>query len=188
VIRIICVAASAAALLAGSAQATLFDFNYAYSFTGPTGIVTGNLSGRIDGVLQSDNNNVLVNGLVGPVSIDGQPVATLLYTNSFTAHFEPRQSFAFVTLDGLQMNFIACESAACNVSVFGISKLLSQSVPGGTLIGGIGSLNTDEAYDARGWSMRAVTGGVPEPASWAMLIVGFGLVGAAARRRTAIAT
>ena len=31
-------------------------------------------------------------------------------------------------------------------------------------------------------------GGVPEPATWAMLIVGFGLVGAAARRRnTAVA-
>ncbi len=29
-------------------------------------------------------------------------------------------------------------------------------------------------------------GGVPEPASWAMLIVGFGMVGAAARRRTAV--
>ncbi len=28
-----------------------------------------------------------------------------------------------------------------------------------------------------------VPGGVPEPATWAMLILGFGLVGAAARRR-----
>jgi PEP-CTERM motif len=185
--RVIQAAATAAALLAGSAQATLFDFNYAYSFTGPTGLVTGNLSGRIDGVLQSDNNNVLVNALVGPVSIDGQPVATLLYTNAFTAHFANQQSFAFVTLDGLQMNFIACETSACNGSIFAVRKLLTDPVPGGTLIGGIGSLNTDEAYDARGWSMRAVTGGVPEPASWAMLIAGFGLVGAVARRRNAIA-
>jgi hypothetical protein len=30
-------------------------------------------------------------------------------------------------------------------------------------------------------------GGVPEPATWAMMILGFGLVGAAARRRTTIA-
>lgn len=28
----------------------------------------------------------------------------------------------------------------------------------------------------------SVTSGVPEPATWALLIVGFGLVGAAARR------
>lgn len=33
-------------------------------------------------------------------------------------------------------------------------------------------------------SSVAVPGGVPEPAAWAMLIIGFGLVGAAARRRT----
>lgn len=32
-------------------------------------------------------------------------------------------------------------------------------------------------------SIEAVTGGVPEPASWAMMIVGFGLVGMSARRR-----
>lgn len=31
------------------------------------------------------------------------------------------------------------------------------------------------------------TGGVPEPASWAMLIAGFGMVGAAMRRRAALA-
>ena len=31
--------------------------------------------------------------------------------------------------------------------------------------------------------LPAIPGGVPEPATWAMLIAGFGLVGAAARRR-----
>ena len=33
---------------------------------------------------------------------------------------------------------------------------------------------------------KPVVGGVPEPATWAMLIAGFGLVGAAARRRRAL--
>lgn len=32
----------------------------------------------------------------------------------------------------------------------------------------------------------AVTPGVPEPATWAMLVVGFGLIGGAARRRTRV--
>ena len=32
-------------------------------------------------------------------------------------------------------------------------------------------------------SIEAVAGAVPEPASWAMMIVGFGIVGALARRR-----
>ena len=35
------------------------------------------------------------------------------------------------------------------------------------------------------WVVRGTGGAVPEPASWAMLIAGFGLVGAAQRRRKA---
>ena len=50
-----------------------------------------------------------------------------------------------------------------------------------------------DAYNAAGDGGQAFAiggalsaGAVPEPASWAMLIAGFGLVGAAARRRTAV--
>ena len=32
--------------------------------------------------------------------------------------------------------------------------------------------------------VRQVTGGVPEPATWAMMLLGFGAMGAALRRRT----
>lgn len=42
--------------------------------------------------------------------------------------------------------------------------------------------NDLRAFDAIGWN-RAVPAAVPEPATWAMMISGFGLVGAAARRR-----
>ncbi|WP_017667450.1 CHRD domain-containing protein [Sandarakinorhabdus sp. AAP62] len=38
-----------------------------------------------------------------------------------------------------------------------------------------------------GGEIRGNLGAVPEPSSWAMLIAGFGLVGAAARRRRAVA-
>jgi hypothetical protein len=34
---------------------------------------------------------------------------------------------------------------------------------------------------------RIPTGGAPEPASWALMILGFGLAGSVMRRRTAIA-
>ncbi len=36
-------------------------------------------------------------------------------------------------------------------------------------------------------NFRVITQGVPEPAAWALLIIGFGLVGAAARRRGQVA-
>lgn len=50
-----------------------------------------------------------------------------------------------------------------------------------TLIGTQGSFHI--GLDAI--SVEALTSGVPEPGSWAMLIAGFGLTGAAARRRRA---
>jgi hypothetical protein len=37
--------------------------------------------------------------------------------------------------------------------------------------------------DGQGYRLNTLVGGVPEPESWAMLIAGFGLVGAVARRR-----
>ncbi len=36
----------------------------------------------------------------------------------------------------------------------------------------------------QGYRIDTITGSVPEPATWAMMIVGFGMVGVAARRRT----
>jgi hypothetical protein len=38
-------------------------------------------------------------------------------------------------------------------------------------------------FDGETFDVRVVSGGVPEPATWAMMIVGFGLVGSALRRR-----
>jgi hypothetical protein len=58
-----------------------------------------------------------------------------------------------------------------------------------------GNVSSGNGYTADG-SARAIidwkiaynnVGGVPEPTSWAMLITGFGLVGATARRRRAVA-
>jgi len=43
------------------------------------------------------------------------------------------------------------------------------------------------AFDAMGYDLRDTSGAVPEPATWAMLIIGFGFVGSAMRRRTAAA-
>lgn len=54
---------------------------------------------------------------------------------------------------------------------------------------GTGGDNYYAVSEIQGFGERAGVGGVPEPASWAMMIMGFGLLGAATRRsrRTAIA-
>ncbi len=58
---------------------------------------------------------------------------------------------------------------------------LESYVSGGSYIGpGSGNF---AVWDDFTFDSSPAVGGVPEPASWAMLIAGFGLVGAAARRR-----
>lgn len=47
-----------------------------------------------------------------------------------------------------------------------------------------------QGVEGGGWQARSITAGtppVPEPAAWALMITGFGLVGSALRRRPAIA-
>jgi hypothetical protein len=95
---------------------------------------------------------------------------------------------------------IASLDAAGNViDSFNIDELAPISTPGGSnefAFRGIGYDDGTEIYGIRfGGSymlatgtadgLPSVSGGVPEPATWAMLIAGFGLVGAAARRSPA---
>ncbi|WP_303810224.1 PEPxxWA-CTERM sorting domain-containing protein [Sandarakinorhabdus limnophila] len=54
---------------------------------------------------------------------------------------------------------------------------------GGYRINDIQGLNSSAAYEKLVFTNSGTV--VPEPASWAMLIAGFGLVGAVARRRRA---
>ncbi|NJC09692.1 PEPxxWA-CTERM sorting domain-containing protein [Polymorphobacter fuscus] len=80
---------------------------------------------------------------------------------------------------------------------FDLSALAPISTPGGfNAFAFRGIEGTDQFHGVRfggSYILLAATadgdpvGGVPEPASWAMLITGFGLVGAAARRRRSVA-
>lgn len=97
---------------------------------------------------------------------------------------------------------IASLNAAGDViDSFNIEELAPISTPGGFnefAFRGIGYEDGTEVYGIRfgGAYILATgtadgvpsTGGVPEPATWAMLIAGFGLVGASARRRRTVAT
>jgi hypothetical protein len=96
---------------------------------------------------------------------------------------------------------IAALDAAGNVlDSFNIEELAPISTPGGFnefAFRGVGYDDGTEVYGLRfgGAYMLATgtadgvpsVGGVPEPATWAMLIAGFGLVGASARRRRPVA-
>lgn len=67
---------------------------------------------------------------------------------------------------------------------FNTAKLTRATVsPGATLTSQSGAL-TQRA--GGGYGYAAVTGSVPEPANWALLIAGFGLTGATMRRRSVV--
>jgi PEP-CTERM motif len=48
------------------------------------------------------------------------------------------------------------------------------------------SANDIKAFDVIGWNLRTAVAAVPEPGTWMMMLMGFGLVGGAMRRRQSV--
>jgi hypothetical protein len=91
-----------------------------------------------------------------------------------------------VTLDGLFIDFAIEPEDRDQVVAFGVGNLVSQvfgvPVVGATIAyGGDGDFNE---FDPAAYSGSILSSGaVPEPATWAMMIGGMGMVGGAMRRR-----
>jgi hypothetical protein len=165
--------ACAAALLAASAaNATTYNFSYTFSerFSGQgTSLVTGSFDGTASGNLITDLTNI-------SVFRDGEQFGSgNLYSFLFTG-----RSPAVASFDGLENNFLFSTSSYqigggnYNGNTFGISTQYHDAY----VQGGNGGARGDN-YSATRWSVTAV----PEPATYAMLLGGLGLVGAMVRRR-----
>lgn len=160
-----------AAILAGTASAAsaVQTWNISYQAS------AGTLTGQVVGTLQGDANSVVISGVTS-AAFNGVPGPALPFLVSLTSYQTMNPSIPVLTLDGSIMDFLACTDSNCTDGfLFGITGVLAYS-------SGISFGAASEPFNVGNWSMSAV-GGVPEPASWAMLIAGFGLVGAVARRR-----
>jgi choice-of-anchor A domain-containing protein len=148
----------------------------------------------MDGGLLSHTNTLTINltpGSTALINVSGT-------TDSF--------SNAGITIIGGDASDILWNfSDATTLSFSGISMLGSVLAPNADYLGGWGQLNgqliVNSFSDTRGATQinnvkfkgdllgitpgghPSIAGGVPEPATWAMMILGFGLVGASLRRR-----
>jgi len=174
-----------AALLAGSATvADAAQWNFSYVST------VGTISGRIDGTLQGDANTIFVSSLSG-LQFNGTPGPALPFLGSLSSIVGGIPGPPALSLDGSANDILACStdtlSSGCTSDGFGFAPAGLVAPPplffSGPAYGGYFS----DSYNAANWSISSVGGAVPEPSSWAMLIAGFGLVGAVARRRPAVA-
>ncbi len=95
---------------------------------------------------------------------------------------------ALVTVDIGSLALGAGDYAISFFNPAGLS-IPAYANPGGSLYqsGNFFSPSTFYADRSAAFSLDSATAAVPEPASWAMMIIGFGLVGAARRRRVAVA-
>ena len=171
------VAALALAVLPFSAATAQQVWNFSYDAG------TGVLTGQLNGTLQGDSNSILINSLLS-AAWNGTPGVPLTYLNSLPGHDGGFAGNPLTTLDGSFQDWIACNNSNCNDGfVLTTGDFLGPAFNSGVTYGQL-----FVPYNRAAWSISAATGAVPEPESWALLIAGFGLVGAVARRRrTAVA-
>lgn len=127
----------------------------------------------------------------GPLAYTGQEAAAFLFGGNASDYV-----ISTVNDQVADINF----SAVYDVIGYGgatfaqnyVSKYLGQyygptSGYTGDITGAASALVRDNGVAGTNFAFRADNGGVPEPASWALMISGFGLAGATLRRRRTVA-
>jgi hypothetical protein len=174
-------AALAATLAAADASAQADHFTFTDTLTDNHGglhSITGTFDGTLNGNLITDlaNPNVFVDGSAFPNN--GH-----LFVFSISADFSAWEQNAVASLDGQHNNFTFADNDFYNnnfttgegdtyQSILGISAAIidqhNQVFAGG---------------DATRFRAQLVGGPVPEPASWALMVAGFGMAGLGLRSR-----
>jgi hypothetical protein len=147
-----------------------------------TGGFIGEVDARADATLATDitnfNDTFLFTILGAPAQVNGQ-VGTIQLDHIQNIHFTS------ITLDGHAFTLTSAPGAAEQWSCCGVGGLGSVTLaPGDYAINLIGTLTGADAGSYSGTlNVQPVRGAVPEPATWAMMLVGFAGMGLAMRRR-----
>ncbi len=177
---------------------------YSFGLTGSTeralgGVASINLIPRFgvqftNGLARSINSleigyfgelwRVGTSGITNTLSFAYSTNATSLTTGTYTDFSTLNYAVAPIGAAGLRDGNANANTTAIAGTIFGL-----DIAPGASIFlrwTGANAPNDDHGLAIDNFSLTANTA-VPEPTSWAMLITGFGLIGAAARRRRAAA-
>ncbi len=183
------VAALAAALLAATAPAGAVSVTY--SFTNTVGNISGTVFGHIDGLVDNATSaatNVWVDSYPSGLGNYLTPFDVLAWSggsvneNSFTlvGGVVTAAFFSIVGANGINDQLYL--NSACNCAfATGHTNFLDIGSNDQLYVWNVGDFNAQD-----GLLIPGANPGVPEPAAWALLIAGFGLSGAALRRRRAV--
>lgn len=185
-------AVAAALLIAGTAShAADFIFTFGTDPADPVLVnaVPGTVTGRILG-LPEDGTGAALQVLIDSYSPDG----TLTLPVDATAwYFNPSALNEFTVENGV---IVAALFRGDNSFISPTLDQLFINVPiyetGGTNYASLGSNNGTSVWNNQGWAgitFTRIDGAVPEPAAWALMLLGFGAIGIVFRRgrRLAIA-
>lgn len=128
-------------------------------------------------------DNLVINGMGNDLVLFELGVADPLTVTIGGVTLEVLTAATGFSAGGFSLNAIALDLDLFGIADGGSISSLRLAFPINQESGTVSSTSLVGALNS-----QSITGGVPEPTTWAMLIAGFGLVGAAARRRRPLAT
>lgn len=158
------------------AKAAIFNFSYvAEAF---------DLSGQITGTVSPNDSNIVLVSSVDSVTFNGVAHGAIAFVSTVGTLIRIDPGPARFSFDGSEMALLGCPEAGCpdgSAIVFDNSPMIIPYFSGIPVVG----TNYDEdiilVYSADNWTLTAAS--VPDTASWALLLTGFGLTGARLRDR-----
>lgn len=185
--RILASAVALATALTAAAPASALTFLFSYSGVGTVlgaFSATGTLTTTDTTTLTSSGQAYTITDITGTRTNAGA-------TSAITGLIAAGTDFGGVAIDNYLLTNTALRltDAGFGFSVAGTTNLFNPYYVGGAYQEYVRSATNDDVQNTSNlvFVVTPVAAAVPEPASWALLISGFGLVGGVMRRRTKLA-